>query len=179
MITRATPPWYVLTGGPSAGKTTLLEELGRQGYCTVPETARSYLNSELDKGRTIDEIRSDEVGLQYRLVPLKRAAEARAPRTKIVFFDRGMHDTIAYLRALGVYINYEVASDIIGASIYRKIFILDILPLISDNVRTESLTQAVRIHDLLKDSYEISEIPVVRVPVLPINQRADFVLQNL
>jgi len=179
MTDHTTPPWYVLTAGPSAGKTTLLEELARRGYCTVPEMARAYLNSERAKGRSIEEIRSDEIAFQYRLLPLKRAAEARAPRNEIVFFDRGMHDTIAYLRALGIALDRQATQHIIGSSRYRKMFLLDMLPFVADDVRIESIEQVERIHNSLLESYQTSGIPVIRVPVLPIAERANFILQNL
>lgn len=40
---------YVLTGGPGTGKTTLLKELAKRGYQTVPEAARLVIQEEQRK----------------------------------------------------------------------------------------------------------------------------------
>lgn len=46
--------YYVLTGGPGTGKTTLLNELGQQGYITVPEVARDIIKHQvLNKGTAL------------------------------------------------------------------------------------------------------------------------------
>lgn len=38
--------FYVLTGGPGVGKTTLLEELERRNYEIVPEIARELIKEQ-------------------------------------------------------------------------------------------------------------------------------------
>lgn len=35
--------FYVLTGGPAVGKTTLLKEMQKRGYKIVPEIARGLI----------------------------------------------------------------------------------------------------------------------------------------
>jgi predicted ATPase len=171
--------WYVLTGGPSAGKTTLLDELARRGYRTIPEAARTYIAAEFKKGRTIEEIRADEVSFQYTILSLKRSNENCISPNELIFFDRGMHDTIAFLRAAGTKIDHKTATQIVGSSIYTKVFLLDMLPLVRDGVRTESAERARLIHSLLLEAYESHGISVVRVPVLPIGERAEFILRNI
>jgi hypothetical protein len=96
------PPWYVLTGGPCAGKTTLLAELEKRGYKTVPEAARTYIDQERAKGRTLEEIRSDEGAFQHALIPMKVSAEQNASKDDVTFFDRGMHDSLVYFSYAGV-----------------------------------------------------------------------------
>jgi ABC-type taurine transport system ATPase subunit len=38
--------WHVITGAASCGKTTLIDLLADQGFQTVPETARLYIERE-------------------------------------------------------------------------------------------------------------------------------------
>ena len=52
--------WYVITGAPSSGKTTLLRELEKAGYRVIHEVARTIIESELAQGRTLKQIRSDK-----------------------------------------------------------------------------------------------------------------------
>ena len=37
--------WYVITGGPSTGKTTTIDLLQKQGYHTTIEHARHYIDT--------------------------------------------------------------------------------------------------------------------------------------
>ena len=43
--------WYVITGAPCSGKTTLIEQLADKGYRTIPETARLYMENEMAAGQ--------------------------------------------------------------------------------------------------------------------------------
>lgn len=171
--------WYVLTGGPCAGKTSLLLELQKRGHRIVPEAARAYIEAETVKGKVLKDIRGDEVAFQCAVLSLKQQAEAQLPRGELIFFDRGIHDTIAYLRATGANIDSGTESRIVGSSSYMKAFLLDMLPFEHDGTRTESVEQAARIHHMLRTSYETHGVTVVTVPVAPLAKRAEFVLDNL
>ncbi len=51
--------WHVITGAPCSGKTTVIRDLERRGFRVVHETARAWIEEELQKGRTMAEIRRD------------------------------------------------------------------------------------------------------------------------
>ncbi|PIS15984.1 hypothetical protein COT62_00785 [Candidatus Roizmanbacteria bacterium CG09_land_8_20_14_0_10_41_9] len=53
--------WYVITGAPSAGKTTLLKELEKKGYTVIYEAARIIIDREMKKGKKLSEIRKNEL----------------------------------------------------------------------------------------------------------------------
>jgi predicted ATPase len=173
-----TRPWYVLTGGPCAGKTTLIEALGAMGYKTMPEAARAFIEQELAKGRTIEEIRADKVDFQHRLLPMKLEAQKALLEDEVVFFDRGMHDTIAYLAQIGVH-DDEKTNAAVAQTHYQKVFVLDRLPLEYDGARTETSEEADEIDGLLFKVYEESGIPTMRVPVMPIEDRIAFIFANI
>jgi len=59
--------WHVITGAPCCGKTTLINRLAGMGFQTLPEIGRAYIEREMAKGRTIDEIREDEVTFCHRI----------------------------------------------------------------------------------------------------------------
>ena len=44
--------FYIITGGPGGGKTSLLESLALKGYNYIPETARHIIKERLSKGLT-------------------------------------------------------------------------------------------------------------------------------
>ncbi|MBC7836249.1 5-(carboxyamino)imidazole ribonucleotide synthase [Acetobacteraceae bacterium] len=170
--------WYVLTGGPSTGKTTLIEELQKRGYPVVPEAARSFIEQELASGKTIEEIRSDGVQFQRNLFGMKVAAHEDLPVGKPVFFDRGMHDSEAYLRVQGVANDPELA-EILKKITYKKVFLLDPISYIPDDVRTETPLEAEKIQTLLRQVYEEAGIEVIQVPVMPVEERISFIHLHL
>ena len=172
------PPWYVITGGPCAGKTTLIKELERRGYRVAQEAARTYIETALAMGKSLTEIRADEVAFQHALIPMKVAAEAELPKNETVFLDRGMHDSVAYLELAGV-VNDAQLRAVFPNSRYRKVFLLDLLPFVHDSARTEDAEGAKRIHTLLERAYRDAGFEIQHVPVMSVKKRADFVESHL
>ena len=64
--------WYVITGAPSSGKTTIVKLLKSKGYIVLYEAARIYIDQELKKGKTIQKIRKDEGKFQKESLPQGR-----------------------------------------------------------------------------------------------------------
>lgn len=171
--------WYVVTGGPSCGKTTLLEELEGQGYSTIPEAAPLIIDEELEKGFAVEEIREDEQKFQDKVTRRKIEIEDNIDPDVLTFFDRGMHDTEAYFKANRFTLEQWTINAVQKAS-YRRSFILEALPKYKqDYARTENADIGTRINTLLYAAYTNAHIPIVKVPVLDPAGRADFVLQRL
>ena len=42
--------FFVVTGGPGSGKTSLITELARRGFHTIPESGRAIIREEMDSG---------------------------------------------------------------------------------------------------------------------------------
>jgi predicted ATPase len=83
----------VITGGPSAGKTTLLAELAARGYATVEESARSIIAARLAQGmspRPEPATFAREI-LQKDIEKYRQAPQGVGP----VFYDRGAVEALA------------------------------------------------------------------------------------
>lgn len=171
--------WYVITGGPCTGKTTLLAELATLGHATVPEAARLIIDEGFAQGKTLKEIRADEQKFQHVVLERKKMIEANTMRETVTLFDRGMHDTIAYLKQYGWEITKAV-EEIIKNATYRKVFLLEPLPHHeNDYARTEDKTFTVKLNKLLRRTYQDAGLPVISVPPLPLAERVDFVLKHI
>ncbi|MCL4353849.1 ATP-binding protein [Patescibacteria group bacterium] len=168
----------VLTGGPSSGKTTTLEELKKQGFSIQYEWARIYIDKELKKGKTIKEIREDEVRFQEIILKLKIDFEKNLEKNKLLFMERGIPDTTAYLRFCGINKN-PLLDDALKSCYYRKVFLLEMFKFKKDYARTENEKEAIIIENLLKESYEEIGISVIKVPKMSVKRRAEFILQNI
>ena len=170
--------WYVITGGPSSGKTTLLDTLSNGGHTTVPEVARTLIDREIQNGFTIEEIRNDEAAFQKKVLELKLELERNLDAKSLVFFDRGIPDTEAYL----LLHNFEITPTLTEAMQkcnYKKVFLLDPVIFETDYARTETEEQRIKLQKLLEESYSKLGFEVVKVPVMPVAERAKFILENL
>ena len=86
--------WYVITGAPSSGKTTLLGHLASLGYEIVPEAARAFIDEEMKSGKTLEEIRTDERVFQRNILCRVEEVENMLDPQQLHFFDRGIPDNI-------------------------------------------------------------------------------------
>lgn len=170
--------WYVLTGGPSSGKTTMVNLLHEMGYTTTIEHARHYLDLKRIEGKSVDEVRSRQIEFQHAVLEMQVAQEAELNALETVFLDRAIPDSLAYYRFLGIEPDAEIKDAMKHVS-YRKIFILDLLPLAPDYARTEDASAQRQIHELLIEVYEELDSPVIKVPALLPDARAQFILENL
>ncbi len=170
--------WYVITGGPSSGKTTTVNLLSARGYKTTIEHARHYIETEQVVGKTVEEIRKNQVVFQQSVLDMQITQESELSLDEIVFLDRAIPDALAYYRFLGLPEDEKIREAMNKVS-YKKVFILDPLPLVKDSVRTEDEIAQKKIHQLLAETYESLAFPVTHVPVLPSEDRVDFILKNL
>ena len=172
-----TTPHYVLTGGPCAGKTTLIFELEKRGYSVLPEPARLIIDEKLAAGLTIGEIVTDPDWLPS-VVRFQVAREAEVPSDQEYFFDRSVVDSVAYYRVNGREVDEDLRSACANAS-YAKVFLLDLIDFVNDEARSETPEQAMILHGLIREAYEDLGFEVIQVPVLPVEERADYVLSQL
>ena len=100
--------WYVITGAPSSGKTSVICELERLGYRVVHEVARAFIDEELKKGKTIEQIKADELAFERHILYKKIKIEESLPKKEIIFLDRASPDSIAYFKSAGLNPNEPV-----------------------------------------------------------------------
>ncbi len=170
--------WYVITGGPSSGKTTTVNLLKERGYITTFEHARHYLDTQRLKGKTIEEIRKKQREFQLGVLEMQIEQEDQISPDVLVFLDRAIPDALAYYRFLNLPVDEKLTEALRTVS-YKKIFILDCLPLVRDYARTEDGAAQKKIHALLVEVYESLGFAIVQVPVLKPEERVDFILKNL
>jgi len=170
--------WYVMTGGPSSGKTTTVNLLKKRGYKTTIEHARHYIDTQRITGKTTEEIKANQLAFQRGVLGMQIEQEKALSPHDTVFLDRALPDALAYYRFLNLPEDVALREALASTS-YKKVFILDPLPLVQDYARTEDADDQKRIHELLVDVYGSLPSPMIRVPVLPPEERVDFILKNL
>ena len=173
-----TPNWYVITGGPSSGKSTVIRELHDRGYKTLLESARYYMELQMINGRDLAEIQLRQSQLQHKVLNLQIDNERKLEPTQLTFLDRAAPDSLAYYYYLGLPPDEKLVKWLETAR-YKKVFVLDLLPIVDDGVRVEDAKAQHEIHEALIKVYRERGDEVVTVPVLPPKERADFILAHL
>ena len=169
--------WHVITGAPSCGKTTLINLLAEQGFQTVPEVARQYMEREITLGRTIAEIHKDGAALQRSLVDMQLGIESGLRAIDVTFLDGAVPGSLAWYRAFGLNPN-EILLECFHHR-YASVFILDRLPLQLNGLRFDDDAYISFLDEWHTRDYRALGYNVVRVPVLPPEDRLTFVLEKL
>jgi len=170
--------WHVITGAPCCGKTTLIDQLVNQGFQTVPETARQYIKREMAARRTGHPIRADAAALQRSIKDMQLSIERGLRANEVLFLDGAFPGSLAWYRFYGLNPN-EILAECFHHR-YASVFMLDPLPFQLDDQRVEEMTAIVSFLDEWHArDYSALGYRVVRVPVLPPEDRLAFVLEKL
>lgn len=197
----------VLTGAPHSGKTTLINALLEEGHLVVPETAITViesLNDLLGPKGALKWRRDHFKGFQELISERQYYMESEAIRRlqerqdtwesiceawnepdltvqrNFIFLDRGAHDGIAFARHYAKEFP-EKASEYIDDARYDQVFLLDLVLPFDDRVETGRLETEEDCHALqqhLDDVYSEIGLEPTLVPVMPVDERMQFVLDH-
>jgi len=169
--------WHVITGASCSGKSTLIDQLAGKGFQTVPEVGRQYIEKELAKGRTIDEIRKNQAELTCKIYQMWVETEAGLDPSDTLFLDRALPDSFAFYRVIGKDPN-KILPDCFQHH-YASVFMLDRFPYDRDGVRAGDDAYAEFFDLWMVRDYKALGYDVIRVPILPPDERLSFILKNL
>lgn len=169
--------WQVITGAPSSGKTTVINQLSKQGHRVKHEVARSYIDQRLAHGETLEQIKADPLAFERHILLAKVEIEKRLPPEQTIFLDRAIPDSIAYFELEGLSTSEPTALS--RHLRYKQIFLLDRLSFEKDRVRWEDRDQAARLEELLAKAYTTLGYAITRVPVMSVEERVVFVLRHV
>lgn len=151
--------------------------LEQRGYKVVHEVARAYMDNELMKGKTLPEIKADERAFERHILMEKVRIESTLEKDEIIFFDRGVPDSIAYYKLNGLDSTEPFQKS--GEVRYQNVFLFERLRFLTDPVRTEDEKTARRLNRLIQESYQSLGYDIVHVPLLSVEERTEFILKHL
>ncbi len=169
--------WYVITGAPCSGKTAVIHELERRGYAVIHEVARAYIDAEIAKGKNLRQIKADLPAFEGRILKIKIRTEAALDPDRIVFWDRAVPDSIAYFQLAGL-----DTAEVFRNSFtfhYKQIFLFERIRFKTDTVRSEDDQTAADLDRLLAAAYRRLGYKPLKVPLLPVDERVDFILKRI
>lgn len=175
--------FYVITGGPGVGKTTLLSALKNKGFIVVPEDARRIVQEQMQtngeglpwKNKTLYAELMFEASLNtYQ----KNVNEIY---NKTIFFDRSILDTICYRNMEDMPVSEELDKLVHACPYNQKVFILPPWEEIyqTDNERKQTWEEAVYTFDKMKQTYLQYGYEVIEVPKNSIEHRCEFIMNQI
>ncbi|MCC9625622.1 AAA family ATPase [Thalassospira sp. MA62] len=182
MQTPITSNLVVITGGPGAGKTTLINYLNDRGYDTTPEVARAIIEDQHERGGNALPWADNDAyaGLMCRR-SIRTWQDGIEMHPRTVFCDRGLPDTLVHRRITGLDADRGLLNAIKTYRYHRTAFVLPPWSEIykSDNVRTQTFAEAVKTYVVLCRTYVECGYELIEVRKGPIEQRAAQILSRL
>lgn len=171
------PQRIVITGGPGAGKTILLDALGSQGFTIVDETARSIIQERRERGLS----RRPEP-LQFAEEILRRDIEKYNrpyPESDYIFFDRSVLDALCMLDQATPLQEKKLNTIVAKYPYSRQVFFLPPWEAIytNDAERDQTFTEAIHVYETLLKWYRWCGYEVINLPKLPVVDRCAYILQ--
>lgn len=97
--------FFVISGGPGSGKSTLIAALAEAGIPHMPETGRAIIQREVANGGTAlpwkDPDAFAQEMLAHDIANWRRARDIARDIDGPVIFDRGIPDVMGYLKVIG------------------------------------------------------------------------------
>lgn len=171
--------FYVITGGPGGGKTSLLESLSSKGYKYIPETARQIIKERLSNGlppRPDPKIFAEEIFNKDWTNFISNSSV-----TSILFFDRSFMDSacqlfdsdaVGYNKIKDSYLQNRFNTKVFITSPWREIYR-------NDSERDQSFEESIVVHDRLEKWYREHDYNIIVLPKDTIENRAEFILKHV
>lgn len=172
--------FFVVTGGPGAGKTTLIEALGAHGFGTVEEAGRRIIREQNAVG---GKATHDGDRLAYRNLMFEdavRTFQEMTPVSDAVFFDRGLPDMIGYSRLIGKTVPHALSNAVQRYRYSRTVFVAppweDIYG--RDAERKQDFAESVATCDAMRSAYGEAGYTLVDLPRAAVEERVAFVVER-
>ena len=174
----ATPaPWVVLTGAPSAGKSTVIRLLERWGFTVRHETAEA-LRLALLQEQPMNTAPWREAPAEFtkQVLRAKVGFENSAPRDELIFWDRALPDTLPFCERNSV--ELSAVSKMKMAGRYRSVLLFDPLEFEPSNFRDpDDVHRQNELGEAFARSYDQLGYSLLRVPRMSVEDRARYVLE--
>lgn len=169
--------FFVLTGGPGSGKSTIIDTLSAMGYKTVQEVGRSIIQQQMESCGDALPWDNRERYSQLMLSHSIRDYKSLIDKKELYFFDRGVPDVLGYRHLERIRGNKEYLE---ATQIYRYNPVVFIFPpwreiYANDRERKQDFELAKATYHVMVRTYKEAGYSLVEVPRKTINKRLKFI----
>ncbi len=170
--------FFIISGGPGSGKSSVIDKLDMRGFTTVAESGRAILREQAESGgdatHTRDAAAFGLLMLERSIADYRRMQNVDEP----VFFDRGIAELVGYWRLIGQPLPEPVAR---AAAEYRSNPLVFLAPpwreiYRRDAERRQDWAEATRTFELVRDAYTEAGYRTVELPLDTVTRRVSFIL---
>lgn len=171
----------VVTGGPGSGKSSLIDAMAQRGFRTMPEAGRAIIRDQIRIGGKALPWADRELFAELMLGWELRSYHEALARDALVLMDRGIPDVIGYLTLCGLPVpaHFEAAAKTYPYN--KRVFLAPYWDAIftQDTERKQDRQEAEATGMVMAETYGRLGYQIVELPLVGIEQRADFVAENL
>jgi len=164
----------IITGGPSSGKTSIIDALKDEGYSCFDEVSREIIQ-EMNIKTAFKNVDFEETVFK------KRKRDFLNAKSGVNFYDRSMLDNLAYLKTNQHEIPAHFKIDCENHRYHPTVFITtpweDIYTV--DDERLESFKDSIQIFEALKQVYKEANYNLVELPQSSVKERIRFIINEI
>jgi predicted ATPase len=173
--------FFVITGGPGSGKTTLIEALASSGLARSIEAGRAIIREQASVGGNAlpwaDRGAFAELMFNWEMRSYHWARSIKGP----VIFDRGIPDVIGYLTLVKLPVPEYMDSAASQFRYHENVFIAPPWPEIfgQDTERKQTFEEAVETYDVMVETYATYGYNLITLPLVSVEERVQFVTKEI
>ena len=171
--------FYVITGGPGGGKSSLLDCLASKGYGHIPETAR-----QLIKERVLQNLSPRPDAEVFAMETFHKDWTNFSSNLQLsspLFFDRSFMDSAWLLFKAEPRSFIKIQKVCLKNRFNNRVFITPPWEEIycNDNERDQSFNEAIEVYEQLGEWYEQHDYDLIVLPKDSIENRVKFIFEHM
>lgn len=169
----------ILAGGPSTGKSSVINELKTKGYPCLDESFRELLDKERENDTGVN-FGNTPLEFSYSIYRSRYAQYVEGDKFPVSFYDRSLIDVLAYLDMEHIAYPLDWQKTIEEKKYHTKVFYFPMWKDIytQDEHRLESWEEALKVDKAIRKKYIYEGYDLIEVPLMKVEERTEFILKK-